>query len=366
MASGSFPVWGWRWSAHNRESYQQGRFAHVGFPDQGDPDPLPRFFLFAFFGRLSCRRKIFRQVIHQFVDAQAMLCGDVMDPGRSEAVEFGQEAFMAGAVNLVDGVKDGFPRFPQHRRNFDVGGGQAVPPIHEKDHEVGLFNGQMGLFAHLDEDGLRGSGFEASRVDQGIPASVPAAVRVVPVPRGSRHIDDDGLAFMGQPVEQRGFAHVGPSDDGDNGVSFQNLPLIDMVKTVLPGRCDMEKRSFRKNGPCRKIKAKNRMIPFISAHGIDGIFGTSCRTVQEKRGQQENTGSPGSPVRRQEKAFLEFSGATSVSCLDNRPANQANQEGGEDQAEAQQRALLHGHELAGGDQVPAVAVQVRKVFLHGA
>ncbi|OPY05564.1 MAG: hypothetical protein A4E66_02411 [Syntrophus sp. PtaB.Bin001] len=103
---------------------------------------------------------------------------------------------MAGTVHLIDDVEDLFPRFSQQLGNFNIRRGQAVPAIHQENDEIGLFYSQVGLFTHLDEDGLRGCGLEAARVDQGVFAPVPVAFGIIAVPCCPRHVDDDGLAFL--------------------------------------------------------------------------------------------------------------------------------------------------------------------------
>jgi hypothetical protein len=57
----------------------------------------------------------------------------------------------------------------------------------------------------------------------------------------------------------------------------------------------MEKGSFRKKGPGRKIKAKNRMTPFNSAHEIDSAFWHILPDSSREKRATGTFGLPGPP-----------------------------------------------------------------------
>ncbi len=132
-----------------------------------------------------------------------MLGGEGIQRVDAQAIVFGKQFFMARAVHLVGGVKDLLAAAAQLPGDLHVRGREAVAAVHQKDDDVGLFNGQIRLLAHLHQDALLGRRFKSARVDQRESPVVPEAVHVIAVARGARFVDDDGLLSSRDAVEER-------------------------------------------------------------------------------------------------------------------------------------------------------------------
>ena len=82
---------------------------------------------------------------------------------------------------------------------------------------VGLRDGLLGLARHLEVDALLRVRLQTAGIDhQERPVAEPPFA-VVAVARHPRRIHDDRVAALGEAVEQRRLADVGPADDDDDG-----------------------------------------------------------------------------------------------------------------------------------------------------
>ena len=134
----------------------------------------------------------------------------------AEPVEVGKLLLLLLAVHLVHGIDHGFARGPQPLGNFDVGRQQSLPAVHEEDDDVRLLDGERGLLPHLHVHGVFGLGFEPAGVHEQELLVLPLGLGVVPVPGDAGHVLDDGEVPADDPVEEGGFADIGPADYGDD------------------------------------------------------------------------------------------------------------------------------------------------------
>ena len=98
-----------------------------------------------------------------------------------------------------------------------VGRREAGGGVDEEQDHVGLADREPGLLLDLQLDLVGRVDLEAAGVDDDEPPPVPVGVAVHPVARRAGPVLDDRLAAADEAVEQRGLAHVGAADDGDDG-----------------------------------------------------------------------------------------------------------------------------------------------------
>src|SRR5690606_25101868 len=85
------------------------------------------------------------------------------------------------------------------------------------EDDVGLVEGEVDLLADGGLEPLLAPGHQPAGVDHVEEVAGPLGLAVEPVPRHAGLVVGDGLAGLGEPVEQRALADVGPADDGDEG-----------------------------------------------------------------------------------------------------------------------------------------------------
>jgi len=129
----------------------------------------------------------------------------------------GQGRHALQAVHLVDGHQHGLARPAQllgqlvfHRR-------AARLAVHQKQHHVGHAHGDFGLVHNEPGQAFRGVEVHAAGVDQGGHPVVEFDHGFQPIARDAGPVMGDGLLPSGQTVEQGRFAHVGASDNGNDG-----------------------------------------------------------------------------------------------------------------------------------------------------
>ncbi len=133
-----------------------------------------------------------------------------------QLVELGQLRALGHALGLVGGEHGGLAQLAQVIGDVVVLRGQACAGVDHEDHHIGLGHRLTGLLGHLDVDAAFGRGLEAARVDDDELAAAQARVAVVAVAREAGEVGDDGVARLGQPIEQGGLADIGPADQGND------------------------------------------------------------------------------------------------------------------------------------------------------
>ncbi len=95
-----------------------------------------------------------------------------------------------------------------------VGADDAGPRVDEEEDEVRLVDGRYSLLAHAGCETVL-AGFEPGSIDEPHHAAADARLCLAPVASEPRLVVDKGEPLAREPVEQRGFADIRPSDDGD-------------------------------------------------------------------------------------------------------------------------------------------------------
>jgi hypothetical protein len=93
---------------------------------------------------------------------------------------------------------------------------EARRPVHQHHHDVGFGDGQLDLAARQARE-LVAARDEPAGVNDDGRRMRRGSESVDAVARQARIIGDEGVACAGEPVEQRGLADIGPSDEGEDG-----------------------------------------------------------------------------------------------------------------------------------------------------
>ena len=136
----------------------------------------------------------------------------------TERIELPDAVVLAiGVVELVHQQKDRLVAALEHASDRLVLLGDAGAAVDHKQDDGGFLGGGEGLVANgRSEDVIALERLDAARVDDGELAAVPIGRVVRAVARHAAGLMDDGVRGLGQAVNERGLAHVGASDDGDD------------------------------------------------------------------------------------------------------------------------------------------------------
>ena len=100
--------------------------------------------------------------------------------------------------------------------HFPVPGLGSFFAVHDQQQEVGFGHRDLGLGAHQFPQGLL-TPHQAAGIHQQEGMVLPIHPAVEAVPGHPGEIRHQGLGGAGEAVEEGGFAHVGPADDGYQG-----------------------------------------------------------------------------------------------------------------------------------------------------
>ena len=125
--------------------------------------------------------------------------------------------FAIGVVELVHQQKDRLVAALEHAGDRLVLLGDAGAAIDHKQNDGCFLGGSKGLVADgRGKDVVALERLDAARVDDGELTAVPVGRVIRAVARDAAGLVDDGVRGLGQAVNERGLAHVGASDDGDD------------------------------------------------------------------------------------------------------------------------------------------------------
>ena len=212
------------------EAVGDGALAHVGPADDGDAQGVCRV------GALGCLLGKGRDdLVEEVARAVAVRGRDGAWLTEAEGVELPDGLLVVGVVELVGHEEDRLLGAAQDARDRLVLLGDAGARVHNEDDGVGLSAGGLGLLADAAGEGVVGlAGLDAAGVDQREVAAVPVGVVVAAVARDAAALVDDGLPGLGYAVHQRGLAHVGATDDGDDGLGHAYSLLACSKPNSLP------------------------------------------------------------------------------------------------------------------------------------
>ena len=193
----------------------QGGFPHVGPADDGHPDPRGRG------GEFPGQRQDLPQGLQQARKAQAVGGRHGVEVCQAELVELRQPVFQCGKVDLVHHQEDGLGGAPEVVHHLGIAGLGALAAVHHQENSVGLLHRSFGLLPHH-----AGQIFFAPHQTAGIYQQdgmvIPGEAGVMTVPGDPGDIGHQGLGGAGEAVEEGGLPHVGPADDGHQGLLGRN------------------------------------------------------------------------------------------------------------------------------------------------
>ena len=186
------------------------RLAHVGLADDGHTDgAVVRLFP-------GFRREGSHAGVQKVPGTVAVYGGNgngIAQTQRIKLVNIGVQR--AGGIHFIYDQHNGLLRPQQHIRNFLIRGGDAGGNVAHKHDHVRRIDGNLRLLAHEQQNLVVRRGLNAAGIHQIKAASVPVRAAVDPVAGHTGRVLHDGQALPDQAVEQHGFAHIGPSYNGD-------------------------------------------------------------------------------------------------------------------------------------------------------
>ena len=165
------------------------------------------------------------------------------------------------------------PSLPEDMR--EQGGvlvGQTLPGVEHQDHDMGTFDGLQGLYRAelLHRLGDAPAPPDAGRIDQLIGLTIPLDAHADRVPGRPRLVEGKHAFLAENSVDQRRFAHVGPSDD-----SQAHDALF---------RCTLRYSAFNAPGKCREgvCRLQHQVVETLPVLGRDhqGIAHSQTHEVQ--------------------------------------------------------------------------------------
>ena len=157
-------------------------------------------------------------VVEQVARAMAVQGRERRGLTDAERIELPDVVVLAiGVVELVHQQKDRLVGALEHAGDRLVLLGDAGAAVDHKQDDGGFLGGGEGLVADgRGKDVIALERLDAARVDDGELAAVPIGRVIRAVARDAAGLVDDGVRGLGQAVDERGLAHVGASDDGDD------------------------------------------------------------------------------------------------------------------------------------------------------
>ena len=197
-----------------QDAVEQRRLTGIGAADDGDVQRVGELIgdLVLFLGKQG------HDIVEQVARAMTMQGRERRWLADAEGIELPDAVVLAiGVVELVYQQKDRLVGALEHAGDRLVLFGDAGAAVDHKQDDGGLLGGGERLVADgRGEDVIALERFDAARVDDGELAAVPIGRVVRAVARDAAGLVDDGVRGLGQAVNERGLAHVGASDDGDD------------------------------------------------------------------------------------------------------------------------------------------------------
>ena len=134
---------------------------------------------------------------------------------KAERPGFHDAGFALTAFSLVGGQNDRQAGLAQQLREGFVVRRDADPRIDQEEAKLRLRNCGLGLCAHAGFETVVVHAFIAGRVDQDQRHGGKVAFGLLAVAGDTRLVVDQRNLFSGEPVEERGLADIGASDDSE-------------------------------------------------------------------------------------------------------------------------------------------------------
>jgi hypothetical protein len=191
-----------------KEAVHEARLPHIRPSDDRHTNGLGAFF--AGFGNGVDHG------IEQIARALAVRRGDRVHVRHPESIEL-VEVGALGVVDLVGHEQPRLLRIPQQVHDAGVTGVHPHLGVAHEEHEVRLFNRLHDLVANGEIHGQIGILDEPAGIDEPEVVPRPLGLAEVPIARGARLVTDDGGGLTDDAVEEMRLAHVGATDNGNDG-----------------------------------------------------------------------------------------------------------------------------------------------------
>ena len=200
----------------------QRALAHVGPPGHRQANggvgvDLVRFGVFVV-------GKGFQRRFDQAADALPVRRRDGVRIANAQFMEFTQQRRLHHAFGLVGSQQHFFALCAQVVGNVMVLRGQASAHIHHKDHGVGLGHRLTGLLGHFGHNARGFVGLKTTGVHHDEFAVAQTRVAIVAVAGQAGVVGHDGVAALGDAVEQGRLAHVGAAHQGNHRLHHGQHP----------------------------------------------------------------------------------------------------------------------------------------------
>ena len=197
-----------------QDAVEQRRFTGVGAADNGHVERVGELVgdLVLLLGEQG------HDIVEQVARAVAVQSRQRRGLTDAERIELPDVIVLAiGVVELVHQQKDRLVGALEHAGDRLVLLGDAGAAVDHKQDDGSFLGCGKGLVADgCGKDVIALERLDTARVDDGELAAVPIGRVIRAVARDAAGLVDDGVRGLGQAVNERGLAHVGASNDGDD------------------------------------------------------------------------------------------------------------------------------------------------------
>ena len=204
-----------------QDPVDEGGLTHVGLADDGNLHHIGLLFQLLLLG------EVLQAGIQQITGTMAVDGRDGDGIAQAQVVELVNIGVgHAHLVHFVDSQDDGLSGPQKHIGHVLVGGGEAGLDVTDKDDDVGVGNGDLGLLAHEGQDLGGGAGFDTASIHDIEGAAAPFALSIEAVAGNAGGVlhDRDPTAY--QLVKQHGLTHVGAAHDGDERFGHSEITSL--------------------------------------------------------------------------------------------------------------------------------------------
>ncbi len=253
-----------------KHAIDQRRLTHIGPADDRDLDAI--FFarsgdaleLFAFGNRLAFFTLAFgnfgvvlgkhaERLLEHMGDTTAMGGGDRQGVAQAQRAEFGSGDIRIDAVDLVRHQEVALVHLAQVLGDHLIAGRHAGTRVDHEHHRIGLLHGLQRLLGHLGVDALLIAG-QTSGVDDDVGAALPFGLAVLAISSQTGVFGHDGVAALGQTIEQGGLADVRAAHQGDYGNhKALHCDISENTKAAARQRPNIQGSARRSRGAQRAV-----------------------------------------------------------------------------------------------------------------
>ena len=231
--------------------------------------------------------QLVHDLVQQVARAVAVLGAHRPRVAQAQCVKFPHFIHAGRVVHLVHGDEHRLARLLQDAGHLLVIGVDAGLAVHEEDDDVGLARPLEGLGADGALEGVVAAHLDAAGVDEHELDAVPVGLVVAAVTGDAAHLVHDGVAGLGDAVDQGGLAHVGAAHDGYDGKGH-GYPRYSL-RLVLGELDDLRQIIARVTG-YHGHRGAGRVFDILHGHVIE------CHAVvveDDARKEKELTGPSG-------------------------------------------------------------------------